>query len=59
MAAVQAAEYNGDEWDLAWYLLWGIYTNHIWVLTKPIGKDGVRGCNKTQGILFVTPLLER
>ena len=26
MAAAQAAENHGDEWDLTWYFLWGIYT---------------------------------
>ena len=27
MAAAQAAENDGDEWGLAWYLRWGIYTS--------------------------------
>ena len=27
MAAAQAAENHGDEWDLTWYFLWGIYTS--------------------------------
>ena len=26
MAAAQAAKNHGDEWDLTWYLWWGIYT---------------------------------
>ena len=28
MAAAQAAENHGDEWDLTWYLQWGIYTSN-------------------------------
>ena len=31
MTAVQSAENHGDEWDLAWYLQWGIYTD---ILTR-------------------------
>ena len=27
MAVAQAAESHGDEWDLNWYLAWGIYTS--------------------------------
>ena len=27
MAAAQKAENHGDEWDLTWYFLWGIYTS--------------------------------
>ena len=27
MAAAQAAENHGDEWDVTWYFLWGIYTS--------------------------------
>ena len=25
VAASQAAEHHGDEWDMAWYLWWGIH----------------------------------
>ena len=35
MAAAQAAENHGDEWDLTWYFLWGIYTS-IWKTWHPI-----------------------
>ena len=27
MAAAQATENHGDEWDLTWYFQWGIYVN--------------------------------
>ena len=27
MAAAQVAENYGDEWGLAWYFRWGIYTS--------------------------------
>ena len=27
MAAVQAAENKGDEWDISWYLRWGMDTS--------------------------------
>ena len=27
MAAAQPAENHGDEWDLTWFLQWGIYTS--------------------------------
>ena len=32
MAAAQAAENHRDEWDLTWYLRWGIYKS-IWTRT--------------------------
>ena len=35
MAAAQAAENHGDEWDLTWYFLRGIYTS-IWKTWHPI-----------------------
>ena len=27
MVAAQTAENHGDQWDLTWYLRWGIYTS--------------------------------
>ena len=29
MVAVEAAEDQGDEWGLTWYLRWGIYTSNL------------------------------
>ena len=35
MAAAQAAESHGDEWGLAWYFQWGIYTSiPIWIHSR-------------------------
>ena len=35
MAEVQAAENKGDEWDLSWYLWWGIDTSiPTWTLSQ-------------------------
>ena len=59
MAAAQVAENHGDEWGLAWYLRWGIYTSiPTWSDSQNSLKD-ILSWNISQMIMKSIPISTR